>query len=108
MLAEIKALIRDHLGIPPPVVLAVAGILLHVCAALVLRKPVTSAWGLLGPLLAGLLLETWEIWVQYQEVGLFAPGNDPLPVILARHALDVLSMLALPVALVAFNAIAAR
>lgn len=107
-LLQIKTFVRDQLGIPPFAVLAVAGVLLHVCVTLILRKPATSAWGMLGPLLAGILLESWEIWVQYQEAGLFAPGNDPLIVILGRHALDVLIMLALPAALVAFGAITTR
>lgn len=108
MLAAIKSFVRDQLGIPPLVVLALAGVLLHFCVNLLLRKAPTSTWGLLGPLAAGLVLESWEIWVQYHEAGLFAPGNDPLPVILGRHAIDVLVLLAVPALIVAAGWVAAR
>ena len=88
--------------------LAVAGCLIHLLLNAVLRKPVTSAWGLLGPLAFGVILESYEIWMQYRSIGLFAPGNDPLLTILARHGLDVLLMLSVPVLIVSAGALSAK
>lgn len=96
---KIKTFLRDQLGLPPFVLLAAAGCLAYLSLNALLRKPLTSAWGLLAPLVLGLLLESYEIWVEYRDVGLFAPGNDPLAVILARHALDVAIVLVLPLLL---------
>lgn len=108
MLDYLKTLLRDQLGLPVWVVLMIAGCLAHVVLNAVLRKPITSAWGLLAPLIIGVTLESYEIWVQYRNIGLFAAGNDPVIAILGRHALDVLSLLAVPLLLVAFGAITAR
>ncbi len=59
-----------------------------------------SAWGLLAPLVLGVAIESFEIWRSYGDIGLLAPGNDPLLSIAGRHGMDVLSMLALPLILV--------
>jgi len=98
MLAHLKSLVNE-LGIPPWVVLLAAGALSYLALNLLLRKPWTSPWGLLAPLLLGVLIEGYEIWAHYRHVGLLAVGNDPLWMIVARHSLDVLKMLALPLLL---------
>ena len=108
MLQQLKALLRDQLGLPPAAVLVFVGCLAHLALNTVLRKPLTSGWGLFGPLVLGIALESFEIWIQYRDIGLFAPGNDPVIVILGRHALDVLAMLALPLVLVALGAVSTR
>ena len=100
MIRESKRFLREQLGLPPWFILVVAGCIAHVAVNAVLRKPVTSALGLIGPIGAGVALEAYEIWVQYGRIGLFAPGNDPLTTILARHALDVLLMVAGPMLIV--------
>ena len=73
--------------------LIVLGLIAHVALTALLRKSPTSAWGLLAPLLLGVALEAYEIWLHYKDIGLFAAENDPVLVILARHALDVAVML---------------
>lgn len=100
MLQQIKGLIRDQLGLPPTLMLIIAGCVSHLALNLVLRKPLTSAWGLLAPLALGLALETYEIWIHYRHVGMFAPGNDPLLAILWRHGIDIVKILAAPLLLV--------
>jgi hypothetical protein len=77
-------------------VLVAVGCLAHVFLNALLRRPIASAWGLLGPLGLGVVLESYEIWVHYRNIGLFAPGNDALITILSRHGLDVASMLIVP------------
>lgn len=99
MLEEAKSFLRDQLGLPPSAVLVLAGLAAHLAFTALLRKSPTSPWGLLAPLTLGLALETYEIWIQYRTIGLFAPGNDPLWAILARHALDVVKLLAAPILL---------
>ena len=108
MIAKLKYFLRDYLGLPPWAILAVAGCLLYILVNALLRKPVTSAWGLLGPLAAGIALESYEIWVQYRQSGLFAPDNEPIIVIFARHGLDVIVMLVAPILIVLFGAVTAR
>ena len=108
MLAQIKNILRDQLGLPPWAVLVAAGCLAHVILIALLRKPIHSGWGLLAPLCLGIALESYEIWVQYRQVGLFAPGNDALITILGRHGLDVLYMLAGPVLVVIIGSISAK
>ncbi len=108
MIERLKSLLRDQIGLPTWVVLAAAGLAAHIVLNVLLRKPVTSAWGLLAPLSLGCLMEAYEIWVQYRHVGLFAPANDPLFVILGRHGLDVLVMLALPALLVAAGSLSSK
>ena len=88
--------------------LAAVGCLAHVALNAMLRKPITSGWGLLGPLGFGVALECYEIWIQYRSVGLFAPGNDTLLTILGRHGLDVVFMLAGPILIVAAGAISVK
>ena len=105
LLRELKHILRDQLGVPPWLALATAGLLVHVALNAALRRPMASGWGLLGPLVAGIALESFDIWVQYRHVGLFAPGNDPLLAILGRHSLDVLLMLAGPLLLVLATAV---
>ena len=100
MIEQLKTLLRDTLALPPDLVLAVSGLIGHLLLCLMLRLPMHSPWGLLAPAILGMLIEGYEIWVQYRDVGLFAPGNDPLGVILLRHALDLLKMLGLPLLLV--------
>jgi hypothetical protein len=108
VLQQIKSLIRDQLGLPPVVVLVVTGCVSHLLLNVLLRKPPSSAWGLLAPGVLGLALESYEIWVQYKSVGLFAPGNDPLLVILWRHGLDILKMLVGPALLVVAGILSGR
>lgn len=108
MLRQFKTLLRDQLGLPPTAILIAAGLIAHVGLNIVLRKVPTSAWGLLAPLVVGVALESWEIWIQYEDIGLSAPGNDPLTVILSRHATDVLAILAGPVLLVVTGALISR
>ena len=54
----------------------------------------------------GIALESYEIWVQYRDVGLFYVGNDPLIIIVARHSVDVMIVLSAPLALLAFGRLA--
>ncbi len=108
MLHQLKSLLRDGLGLPPVAVHVAVGLVAHLMLNLLLRKSATSAWGLLAPLLIGIAVESWEIWIQYREVGLTAAGNDPVLVILARHALDVVAMLAAPTLLVVAGALSSR
>lgn len=108
MLQQIKSLIRDQLGLPADAVLVVTGCAAHLLLNVLLRKPSTSAWGLLGPCVLGIAIESYEIWVQYRDIGLYAPGNDPLIEIISRHALDVLKMLAAPLVLVVFGWVTSR
>ena len=104
MFQQIKSFIRDQLGLPPTAMLVAAGLVAHFALNALLRKSPTSAWGLLAPLVLGSALESYEIWIQYKDFGLLAPGNDPFISILARHALDVLKMLAVPLLMVAIGA----
>ena len=96
MLTQLKTFLRDTLGIPAPALLLAGGLLAHIMLCLLLRKPIVSAWGLLAPALLGTMIEAYEIWLQYRQIGLFAPGNDPVAIILFRHAFDIAKMLLLP------------
>ena len=107
MLTHLKSLIREW-GIPPWAVLLIAGLMSYLALNAVLKKPWASPWGLLAPLLLGVLIEGYEIWVHYRDIGLFAADNDPLWRILGRHSLDVLKMLALPLLLTVAGQISAR
>lgn len=104
MLRDIKYIVRDQLGLPSWLVLIVAGCIAHVVLNAILRKPVTSSWGLIGPVGLGVALEWYEIWIQYRSVGLFAPGNDPLLTILSRHSIDIFLMVAGPLSIVIIGA----
>ena len=106
MLQQIKFFIRDQLGLHPAAVQVATGLVAHVTLNAVLQKSPFSAWGLLAPVVLGVALESYEIWIKYKLSGLFAPGNDPIIVILGRHGLDVAKMLAAPILLVAIGAIA--
>jgi hypothetical protein len=64
-----------------------------------LKKPWTSPWGLLAPLLLAVPIKGYEIWAHYRHIGLFAARNDPLWMTLGRHSLDVFIMLVLPLLL---------
>ncbi len=88
--------------------LIIAGCVAHLMLNTILRKPLTSPLGLLAPLVLGLALESYEIWVQYRNIGLLAPGNDPVLVILLRHGFDIGKMLAAPLILVVVGALSAR
>lgn len=105
---QIKSLLRDQLGLSPSALLIAVGLLAHLALNGLMRKSAASPWGLLAPLILGMALEGYEIWIQYRDVGLAAPGNDPLLIILMRHALDVAKMLAGPLLLVAVGFVAAR
>lgn len=98
MIDALKTLLRDRLGLPSWAVLAVLGLAAHLALNALLRRPLASPLGLLAPLLLGIAIEAFEIWRHYRAIGLFAPGNDPLWQIGARHAGDVALMLALPLA----------
>ena len=106
--SQLKNVLRDQLGLPPWTVLVAVGCLAHVFLNALLRRPITSGWGLLGPLSLGVVLESYDIWVQYRNIGLFAPGNDALITILSRHGLDVAYMLAVPVLVVLIGLISAK
>ena len=108
LLQQLKIVFRDQLGLPPWIVLVAVGYLAHVVLNVVLRKPITSGWGLLGPLCIGVALESYEIWIQYRNVGLFAPSNDTLLTILSRHGLDVVLMLAVPLLVVVSGSISTK
>lgn len=108
LLSHLKYLFRDQLGLPPWTALVAVGLLAHVVLNAALRRPIISGWGLLGPLGLGVTLETYEVWIQYKSVGLFAPGNDSLLTILGRHGLDVALMLAAPLLVVLAGAISAK
>ena len=73
-----------------------------------LRRPITSPWGLLAPVCLGVALESYEIWIQYRNVRLFSPSNDTLFTILGRHGLDIVFMIAGPILLVVVGAIFAK
>ena len=105
MLQQFKVFVRDQLGLPPLVVFLVTGCLAHFALNALLRKSPTSAWGLLAPLVLAVGIESYEIWLQYKNVGLLAPENDPLLVILLRHGLDVVKMLAAPLLIVALGSL---
>lgn len=96
------------MGLPPFAVLLIAGLIAHFSLNTLLRKPVTSAWGLVAPLILGIGLETYEIWVEYRRVGLFAEGNDPVWMILARHGIDVLIIISGPLLLVGLGILLRR
>ena len=108
MLEQLKALLRDQFGLHPWAVLAAGGCIAHIVLNAVLRKPITSSWGLLGPLGLGVVLESYEIWLHYKDIGLFAPDNDTLPSILGRHGVDIVLMLAGPLVIVLVGAITAK
>jgi hypothetical protein len=97
---QLKSFLVNQLGIPPSAALVVLGCAAHLALNTALKKSPGSAWGLLAPLLLGLGLESYEIWHHYRDIGLYAPGNDPLSTILARHSLDIVKMLAAPSLLV--------
>ena len=100
MLDALKSLLRDTLGLPAPLILLLVGLCVHLVANALLRRTPTGTAGLLAVALLAVLIESVEIWQHYRVGGLFAAGNDPLWQILARHSLDVATMLALPVLLV--------
>lgn len=108
MLSDFKAVFRDYVGAPPWLVLTIVGCLAHIASNVVLRKPITSTWGLIAPLTLGLTLESYEIWEQYRHVGLFAPTNDPLILILIRHAIDIAFLLIGPALMVLGGTILVR
>ena len=105
MLLKLKYFLRDQIGLPPWTVLVALGCLAHLLLNTMLRKPFTSGWGLFAPFALGIAIEAWEIWVQYRNIGLFAPGNDALLIILGRHGLDVAAMLGGPLLIVLFGVI---
>ena len=100
MFDHLKSFLRDTLALPPDLILVVVGLVSHILFCLLLRKPLNSAWGLLAPVMLGILIESYEIWIHYRDIGLFAPNNDPVAVILLRHSLDIIKMLVLPSLLV--------
>ena len=85
-----------------------AGCIAHLLLNAVLRKPATSAWGLLAPLALGVSLESIEIWVQYRDVGLLAQGSAGVLGIILRHSLDLLKIMLIPLSLVAIGMFAPR
>ena len=108
MLHRIKKFLRDQAGLPPIALLMGAGCIAHLLLNAVLRKPVTSAWGLLAPLALGLSLESIEIWVQYRDVGLLAQGGAGVLGIILRHSLDLLKVMLIPLSLVALGMFTTR
>jgi len=65
-----------------------------------LGQPPSWPWALLAPLLFGCVLEVYEIWDFYHDIGLRGPGRKPLHRILLHHAGDVGKVLAVPLLLV--------
>jgi hypothetical protein len=108
VLRNLKSIIRDQLGLPSWLVLIAVGCAAHIAFNAILRKPIGSSWGLIGPVGVGVALESYEIWDQYRHVGLIAPGNDPLLTILGRHGLDILFMVAGPISIVVIGTIFAK
>ena len=51
--------------LPPFLVLICLGLAAHLTLNLLLHKPLTSAYGLILPLVLGVSIEAHEIWVQY-------------------------------------------
>ena len=105
MFEHIKSFLRDTLALPSGLILMIVGLVSHILFCLLLRKPLNSAWGLLAPVLLGILIESYEIWIHYRDIGLLAPDNDPLGVILLRHSFDIFKMLMLPSLLVILSKI---
>ena len=101
VLSEIKRFITERLGFPPFVVLMIVGLAFHLMTNKILGKHYSSPWGIVGPLILGILIESVEIWDVYIDSGSFSPSSDPLAVILMRHSLDVLQIITAPVALTA-------
>lgn len=108
MLQQIKSFLRDQIGLPPIVVLVAVGCAAHLLLNALLRKPATSAWGLLAPLVLGVTLESVEIWVHYREMDFWAQGGAQILAILARHGLDLLKIMLIPLSLVAIGMFSAR
>lgn len=108
MLAQLETFLRYQLGLPRWSLLVAVGCLAHLILTTLLRKPIYSGWGLLAPLCLGISVEGYEIYVQYRQVGLFAPGNDPLINILARHGLDLAYMLAAPILIIVVGSVSAE
>ena len=108
MFAQLENFLRYQLGLPLWLLLVAVGCLAHLILNTLLRKPFYSGWGLLAPLCLGISLEVYEIYVQYRQVGLFAPGNDPLINILARHGLDIAYMLAAPILIFVVGSVSAE
>ena len=96
------------MGLPPAAVLVVSGLLAHIILSGLLRKPMTSAWGLAAPLGLGIALEAYELSVQYRRSGLLAEENDPVWMILARHGFDVFLVALVPIILVSIGIIVRR
>ena len=108
MLKELKSLIRDQFGLPSWLVLMAAGVVAHISLNAILRKPIASYWGLIGPAALGVFLEAYEIWFHYRRTGLFAPGNDPILAILGRHSVDIMLMLSGPLLIVVAGSVLAK
>ena len=108
MLDRLKHIFKVNLGLPPVVILITVGLLSHLLLNALLRKSPLAAWGLIAPLCLGICLEGYEICVQYRNIGLFAPGNDPLAMIFLRHFVDVLWLLAVPALLVVLELLLRR
>ena len=108
MLDQLKTFIRDHLGVPPVAALILVGGVVHIGLNWLLKKPMTSPWGFFGVLTLAVAIEGWEIWVQYRDIGLFAPGNASVLVIFGRHGLDVLAMSVVPALLVVAGIVMSR
>ena len=105
MLERLKVLLRDELGIPPLMILIVAGLLSYFLLNALLRKPLTSAWGLLAPVCCGIALESYEIWVHYKDLDRVteSPGS-----IAIRHLGDVLAVCAVPALITLTGAMKSR
>lgn len=78
--------IKDGIPLPAPLLFALGGTLLFLATCLVMRRPVTWAWGLLPGLVLSVLLEAWEIREAYGETGV---GKRSVLGIALRHLGDV-------------------
>ena len=89
--------IKDAVPVPAPLLFALAGTCLFLATCLVMRRPLTWAWGLLPGLVLSVLLEAWEIREAYGETGV---GKTSVLGIALRHLGDVALVNGLPLLIV--------
>ena len=100
LIQGLKSLLRDHAGIPAPVLFVSTGTGAFLVTNWLLGNRWFSPWGLCGAAMLGIAIESYEIWDHYKNQDLFSSDARVLATILGRHATDILWMLAVPAALV--------
>jgi hypothetical protein len=108
LLQQIKSFIRDTLGMPPAVTVTRDRFSRAPGTQCAVAQTFRIALWLMGPAILGLAIESWEIRDQYHAIGLTAPGNDPITMILMRHGFDVGLMLTGPLLLIGFARLRTR